>query len=321
MDQHTVPNSYLKAWCDPAPLPEKHEPFIWMISKDGKEAHKRAPQNAFTESHRYTIRRRNGERDLTVERKVLGTTENEFVLLRPKIEARKPLTSEERLELCAFATAMFARSKSQGDHFGEFFRAVNSQVENLEKKRGARPGLSRETRFHAENAPAATIGMFMLSWPFLFMRMHITILCTDAEEGFITSDCPFIMNNPEAYRLPPVMRVPAPGRDPKIEITLPLTPKNLLLLSHSYPEGYAEVPQKTVDELNTRARFGCTEYFVSQRGTVKECWFIPAKTPDDCWENSPEGIAAEIWRQRDLKAREEWEARLRRRTDENSLSL
>jgi hypothetical protein len=320
MKQHTIPNCYLKAWCDLSPLPEKHEPFIWLIPKNGKEPRKKAPHNAFTESHRYTVRRSDGRRDLTVERKTLGTTENDFVRMRPKIEARKPLTSEERLKLCAFATAMFARSKSQGDHFAESFRAINAQVENLEKKGGAKPRLSLETRHHAENAPASTIAMFMLSWPFLFMRMRLTILCTDADEGFITSDRPFIMNKPEGYKLAPIMRTPAPGRDAKIEVTLPLTPKRLLLISHTYPPGYIEVPQAVVDELNTRVRFGCDEYFVSHKGIVKDCWFVPATVPSDSWENSQEGIAAEKLRQRDLKARAEWEASVKGHGDQDSLS-
>src|SRR2546426_11621670 len=71
MDQHTIPNCYLKAWCDPAPLPDKHTPFIWLISKDGKDKRKRAPHNAFTEAHRYSIRRENGQKILTVEQKTL----------------------------------------------------------------------------------------------------------------------------------------------------------------------------------------------------------------------------------------------------------
>jgi len=139
MDQHTIPNCYLKAWCDPAPLPEKHTPFIWLISKDGRQKRRRAPENAFTESHRYSIRRDAGHRILTVEQ-TLGATEDVFVRIRPKVEARDTLTSREKLDLCAFATAMFARSKSQGDHFAEFFRSLHKQVENLERKRGAPPG-------------------------------------------------------------------------------------------------------------------------------------------------------------------------------------
>jgi hypothetical protein len=43
MDQHTIPNSYLKAWCDATPLPPKHTPFIWLISKDGESKRRKAP--------------------------------------------------------------------------------------------------------------------------------------------------------------------------------------------------------------------------------------------------------------------------------------
>jgi hypothetical protein len=322
MDQHTIPNCYLKAWCDPAPLPPKHTPFIWLIQKDdrtGSKKRKKAPRNAFTESDRYTIRRDDGGKILTIEHG-LAATEGAFVRLRPKIEAREALTPQDRLKLFEFATAMFARSKAQGDHFAQFFRTVNRQVKNLEKKRGAKPGLSLETRLHSENGPASTVAMFMLSWPFLFMRMNMTILCTEADEGFITSDCPFVMVNPDSYKLPPGLRYPAPGRDPKIEITLPLSPRRLLLISHVYPSGYADVPQQVVDELNSRTRFGCAQHFVSQKGVVKDFWFIAAKLPDDSWENSPEGIAAEEFRRRDLKAKADWEAYAKLGGDQGSSS-
>jgi hypothetical protein len=308
MDQHTIPNCYLKAWCDPSPLPEKHTPFIWLISKDGQEKHKRAPRNAFTEVDRYTIRTQDRNKSLRVEQKTLGATEDAFVRILSKLEKREPLNANENLDLCAFATAMFARSKRQGDHFTEFFRTVHKQVESLERKRGAPPGASLETRIHAESGPASTVTMFMLSWPFLFLRMNMSILCTESEEGFITSDRPFVMNNPDAHKLPPVLRYPAPGRDPKIEISLPLTPNRLLLISHIYSSGYRNVTQTGVDELNARVRFGCDEYFVSHKGIVKECWFVPVQQPDDRWENTPEGIAAEQARQRHLKARADWAA-------------
>jgi hypothetical protein len=291
-----------------------------MISKDGKNKRARAPVNAFTESHRYTIRTDDGKRDLSVEQKTLGATEDAFVRIRPKLAARSSITPDERLELCAFATAMFARSKRQGDHFAELFRTVHRQVEDLEKRRGVEPGLSLETRVHAENAAASTITMFMVTWPLLFMRLNITILCTESVEGFITSDRPFIMMDPDDYKLPPACRAPAPGRVSNIEITLPLTPQRLLLISHVYPQRYMDVPQEAVDELNGRIRFNCDEHFVSQRGIVKDCWFVPPQVPEDSWENSAEGIAAEEWRQRDLKARAEWEATVKGKRGQDSTS-
>jgi hypothetical protein len=313
MDQHTIPNSYLKAWCDTAPLPPKHTPFIWLISKDGKTKRRKAPHNVFTEADRYSVRTKGQGDALIIEQKTLGATEDAFVRLRAKLEAQATLSAEERLELCKFATAMFARSKRQGDHFAEHFREVNRQVENLEKQRGAKPGLSLETRFHADNGPAATVAMFMVSWPLYFMQMNITILCTSCEEGFITSDCPLVMNNPDAHKLPPALRAPAPGRDLKIEITLPLTPNRLLLISRVYQPGYFEATQEQVDELNSRVRYGCGECFVSQKGILRDSWFTPAPTPADRWETTPEGIAAEQEWQLHLKAKAEWEAWVRDR--------
>ena len=150
--------------------------------------------------------------------------------------------------------------------------------------------------------------------------MNVAILRTNVDEGFITSDRPFVMTNPEAYKLPPVMRVPAPGRDEKIEITLPLTPRHALFIAHLYPAGYHEVDQATVDALNARTRFGCDEYFVSQKGIVKDFWFVSAKVPEDSWENSPEGKASEQIRQRYLKAKAKWERELRSRGNQDSLS-
>lgn len=305
MRQHTIPESYLQAWCNPAPLPPNHQPFIWIHSKDGKVARKRAPHKAFRESDRYTIRQADGDKVLLVEHG-LGTTEDSFVRLRPKIDARGSLGSDQKLALCTFATAMFARSKAQGDHFTAFFQRLHKMVENLEKRRNAEPGLSQETRFHAENGPASTLTMFMVSWPLLFVQMRSTILCTDASDGFITSDCPFVMVDPQAHRLPPSCRFPAPG-NPRIEITLPLTPKHCLLLSHNYPEGYMDISQAVVDEVNCRTRYQCTNQFVSQMGGTKQCWFDEGELPKDCWENSPEGIRAEIQRKRWLESKAKWE--------------
>src|SRR5260370_12765669 len=318
MNQHTIPNCYLKAWCDPAPLPEKHTPFIWLISKDGKDKRKRAPRKAFTEADRYTIRTRDGKKILIAEHTLMAT-EDAWVRIRPKIEARAALTLEERCDLCAFAAAMQARSKGQGDHFAEFFRTVHRQVENLEKQRGAKPGLSLETGMHAENAAPSTLAMTMLSLPQLLMRMKMVVFCTTIDEGFITSDYPCLLFDPEPYKLPPSYRSPALLL-PRPDLPLPLTPQRLLLFHHGVQQGYLEASQAAVDEANRRTRFNCTEYFVSHLGKLKDFWFDPGKAPEDSWEKSPEGIAAEEQRQRHLKAKAEWEADIKRRGNQDSLS-
>lgn len=318
MEQHTIPNSYLKAWCDPSPLPPKHAPFVWLISKDGQLKRKRAPENAFKQSNRYTVKG-GGKQSLTIEQKILGATENAFVRIRSKVEAREPLLPQDRFDLCAFATAMFARSKMQGDHFSQFFREIHNLVKDEEKQHGAPPVTSLRTERIAANGPASTVMVFMQSWPYFLMQMSMTFLCAESEEGFITSDRPFVMFNPDAHRLPPVMRGPAPGRDRRIEITLPITPSRLLLISHIYQGGYVDALQADLDELNRRMVEQCDEVFVSHRGAVKPEWFKVLDTPADRWENSPEGIASEQSRQRWLKAKAEWEAS-RRQNPESDLS-
>jgi hypothetical protein len=284
-----------------------------MISKDGSKKRKRSPQKAFTESDRYTVRTHEGKQLLVAER-TLGATEDAFVRIRPKIEGREELDLSEKLHLCAFATAMFARSKSQGDHFGEFFRSLNNLVEQQERKRGAEPKLSLETKMHAENAPASTIAMFMLSWPQMFLAMNLTILCTDEEEGFLTSDQPFVMNDPEGHKLPPAHRYPVPG-GLTTESTLPLTPRRLLLISRLYAPGYIDATKGQIDELNARVRFGCKETFVSWKGIIRDCWFAPGKKPEGSWEESLEGIESEKNRQAYLEAKAKWEARKKERNN------
>ena len=82
-----------------------------------------------------------------------------------------------------------------------------------------------------------------------------------------------------------------PGRLRRV--TLPLTPQRMLFLSSTPIRGYVQAEPKTIDELNRRTRFACSKEFVSYRGTVTDYWFDPGKKPEDSWEKSLEGIAAE----------------------------
>lgn len=61
--KHFVPESYLKAWCDPA-CPENYEPYVWLFDKEGKSARKKAPSNIFKETDFYTVEKADGTRDL-----------------------------------------------------------------------------------------------------------------------------------------------------------------------------------------------------------------------------------------------------------------
>jgi hypothetical protein len=92
-DQHWVPRSYLNAWCDPD-CPVLYVPYVHVFRRDGAYVGRRAPKNLFTENNLYTIKGKDGARDLRLEHG-LSTIEDEFARLRPKIERREPLTPEE----------------------------------------------------------------------------------------------------------------------------------------------------------------------------------------------------------------------------------
>lgn len=113
--QHSVPQCYLKAWCDPN-TPAGQEPYVWLFHKDGSGARRKAPENIFYETDLYTIHRADGERDLILEHG-LAALESEFVAIRDtKLSRRQELTARERLMICAFIAAAQARTPAQRDH-------------------------------------------------------------------------------------------------------------------------------------------------------------------------------------------------------------
>lgn len=120
----------------------------------------------------------------------------------------------------------------------------------------------------------------------LLARMRCRVLCTDSDPGFITSDSPVIWFDPDWYKKPPLFRSPA-FCDPKLEITFPISPTQLLMLAHGETGfDYKDVPDAVVADLNRRARFMCKESFVVRRAYLEPSWFEPGKPPRDSWENT-----------------------------------
>ena len=65
----------------------------------------------------------------------------------------------------------------------------------------------------------------------LLLQMHMSVLVTDSELGFITSDNPCVWFNPTLHRLPPFYRSPGLAQQ-DIEVSLPLSPNHLLFITH-----------------------------------------------------------------------------------------
>jgi hypothetical protein len=250
----------------------------------------KSPEKSFTATDNYTIKMPNGDRNLVIENTLAGI-ESQFVSVLGRIQRRERLTPLDKARLCLFTAAMHTRTIAMGEHWKEFHQGIHNKVVALEKKRNAPPAKSLETADMVKHAHPYLVesGIEILA-PMLF-KMPMSILVTDDELGFVTSDNPCVWNVPNAHRLPPDLRYPSLSQ-PEIEISLPLAPQHLLLISYRAYPPYVDVKQQTVDDANRLRCLDCTQEFVSWKGETRPYWLDPGQEPDDAWEKTPEGKAA-----------------------------
>jgi hypothetical protein len=287
--QHTIPKCYLKAWCDPR-TPANQYPYIWRISRDGSVRKKKSPEKSFISTDRYTIKLPSGERDLIIEN-TLGGIENDFVNQLLRIRRRQQLSLHDKARLCLFVAAMHTRTIAMGEHWREQNQRLHDIVVALEQAHGAEPTTSLQTKELVEKAHQHIIASGIEVETPLLLQMHMSVLVTESELGFITSDNPCVWFNPNLHKIPPFYRSPGlVQRD--IEVTLPLSPTHLLLITHRPSPLYVDVAESAVDEANRTTRFHCAEEFVSWKGETRPHWFERGKETEDTWEKSEVGKKA-----------------------------
>lgn len=295
--QHWVPQSYLKPGCDPQ-TPAHYDPYVWCFSKDGETVKNKAPENIFFERELYTIHRADGTRDLTVEHGLAGL-EDAFVRIREdKLAERAPLTPDEHLLVRAFVAAMRSRTRGHLEHqqrqWKDVLEMMDAMRESVEAKSpeeqeelarvmgatvSSGPSLSyKEVEGLAKDLAGPTVVTMTQTQLPILARMTLTVLTTTDSLGFITSDMPCVWFDPELYKLPPLYRAPGLGSR-TIEVTLPVSPEQMLLLTWRPLREYIEIDTPPTDELNRRTRFYCDEYFVVKRKEKRDIWFDSGQPP------------------------------------------
>lgn len=305
--QHYIPKCYLKAWCDQN-CPPNQTPYIWVFEKESRKGRRKAPENIFHETDMYTLRDENGGRDLTIEHG-LSQLEGMFTIIRnKKFNYSRDLDSQEHFIICVFIAAMHSRTRSQLDHMSEQWRgplkiaddlAEKMKTATVEEKRSMarissfgsssnRGSFTHEqVRAMVEN-PAGTVLLPMIrAVAPLLAKLDFSILYTDTKPGFITSDSPCIWFDPDAYKRPPLYRGPALMYE-TIEITLPISPTQCILLNRQGVNGYTYMPENSVKEFNRRVRFHSSESFVVNQNFVNEFWYDLGVEPEDSWGNEQE---------------------------------
>lgn len=275
-NQHWVPACYLDAWCDPK-TPTNKEPYVWQFSKSKKEFKSKAPKKICKEANFYTRYNQDGSRDLSLEDK-LGDLESFYAPLREnKIKKKKPLSYEEAFMLKVFVAAMRCRTRKVRNQTKSQYQEIADKLVNFNKKspnfRNATfissggPTISlSEIKEMAINPIPHTLLPNITQTVQLLMNMNLTFLCTSDETGFITSDAPCVWITPESRNI-----IGPPTKN--IEISLPITPYIILLLTTVLDNQYNDVPIEIVDELNRREYLNCEEFIFVQSNITKTIWF------------------------------------------------
>jgi hypothetical protein len=279
--QHTIPRSYLAAWVEPV-TPPGQTSAIYLISKEDKSVRRKSPEKSFTQTDRYTVRLKDGSRDLTVEH-ALGSIENDFQAVLRAIRQGQRLNPLQKAKVCTFTAAMMSRSKQQGDWILKQRLEHLEQIKDMEKTHGVDPIASLEMEEALQNHHAQLVvnGIEVIA-PVLY-QMTLTIFTTTNRTGFITSDAPAVMYNPKAHTFPPMYRS-AGLLQKDVEVTLPLSPQHMVLFSHRpSSQLYIPIGVNDVDEANRTTYFFCESEFVSRTGEVRDAWVTEREKPADAW--------------------------------------
>ncbi len=298
MKQHIVSKCYLKAWCDPN-TPKGHDPFIWLISRDGTSKVKRSPEKSLRKSDIYTLKLNDGTTDLRIET-TLSQLETKFVHLQRKLRERKSIDRHDRAYLIAFIATMYSRTDPFAIGMEEAWTGVDEMVRHAEELirtkapedlpkpifpgQGCRVN-STETSLMVRNArPTAVDAALSVLAPLLF-RMNLAFFIAPKPAFYLTSDNPCAWFDPTAYRRPPSARGAA-LTIPTVEVTMPIAPDVLAVITHNRRlNGYFDQSAEQVSQANRRVIAFTHEHFVSNTQETRPIWFSRGTPPPDAWEN------------------------------------
>lgn len=289
--QHYVPQGYQAAWTDPE-TPARQEPYVWVFPKGGGTPKRKAPQNLFAETDLYTRPTSDGSRDVGIEKK-LGVLDSDFTSLRREVlDVRGVITDEVRYKLSLFAAALSARVVKQRDHHREQWQRVADMadlvttdaieaIDRGEYSPGpfsdwtaddfARAGMNR-----VENDPEAMRAMIAQPMPVILngsinglmpflLDMPLTILCTEHDVGFVSSDAPCVLYDPMHRRFMGMA-------SPTVEVSLPLSPQQAAVWTYVPSATYQEAPHAMARAVNWRTRTRAYHAFFARRQTLDPAW-------------------------------------------------
>jgi hypothetical protein len=297
--QHWVAQTYLRAWIDPS-TPSDQEGYVWRFPKDGGAGRRKSPKNSFWETDMYTVRLKNGERDIRIEQS-LSTIEGLFTGVRDRVSSGlATLTDDDRATLCVFTAASYFRSRGSRDHHRGQFQDVLDRGEQLRSHMRAKQRELSPKDYQAYSRSVGRIGppkgerddsMSMedfeklrneplqnVMWPLIqsyssqMFEMNLTLVDANDDLGFITSDAPTVIRKPGEHELP--WHAKSPGlQGAWTEVIIPVSPDTLAMFSWMRGPHRVRATTDQQDDLNQMLRFYADTEIVVRRNETKPHWF------------------------------------------------
>lgn len=294
--QHFIPSSYLSAWTDPL-TPIGQTPYVWRFPNTGGEGKRKAPENIFKETDLYTIPMPDGSRDLRIEHG-LQQLENGLTRLRIDfIEKYRQVPAARLVKLAAFTCALYHRTLAARDHHRKEWGRLLQMGEEMEERMSTktpderkkvlsaqlprdtkRPSLSMEDVREIVDRPLQFFlpAALKAEVPIL-ARMQSTFFVAPDNAFFITSDNPSVRYDPEMHKRPLMLRHPG-LMFPTVEMTLPLSPRVLLAITHpihekqGMPVSYVDLSVSEVAALNRRTTAFSDDSLIAHKDKFDPAW-------------------------------------------------
>lgn len=297
--QHYIPQSYLAAWVDPA-TPDDYEPYTWVVDKRNLSIKSRAPKNILFKTDFYTIETEEGDRDLSLEH-ILSKLEGNFVQVRDsKIVDQIPLDFDDHLNLISYVAAMHSRTPASGDRMKPFWqelldkmitmndwasKASDEEIVSAAQVMPVDPEHShivtvKEIQEIVDAPVPSLLAPSIHAEVEQLMRLDLALIRTRTSPGYITSDNPVVWFDPESHNRPPPYQGPALIY-PSIEISMPISPAQSLLLNRRGWSGYIDLGEfgpkvdlEVVNRANWRTRAAANGQVVVNSEVILWDWFF-----------------------------------------------
>lgn len=266
--EHYIPNkSYLDYFVDKSLEPQA----LWVyfdkkaVSADAEKAEAKTitPVKLCKESYLYETPRLPVN---AIEQMLAQIEGNYKQVLDTKIIPKKPLTTDDRVAVAQFISTLEMRTPLNKQNADKFILDVREHATRLEEQ--FMKGKKSKLHIQMDDAEKQNL-MFtqMLLTATQMNRYQVTDMLflspkfEDEELFFITSDFPVSMID---FSLMNSFYPPTP-LDATVEVTIPLTPKIVLLVNHLGFNGYGDINHNYVWEVNNRTLRRSNKFIISSK--------------------------------------------------------